>query len=125
MLKAYVYQGCSTCRNALKWLMSHQIDFYEIPIRETPPKMSKLQSMLKAKGGYVRTLFNTSGLDYRALGLKDTLPTMPPSEALKLLAKNGNLVNRPFMIDERQGVYLTGFKEAEWQAALLNQKRPT
>ncbi len=119
MLKAYVYQGCSTCRNAIKWLKSRQIDFKEVPIRETPPTMDELQAMLQSKDGDVRALFNTSGLDYRALGLKDTLPTMPQPEALKLLSKNGNLVKRPFVLEERKGVYLTGFKEAEWKAALL------
>ncbi|MCE9518094.1 MAG: arsenate reductase family protein [Verrucomicrobia bacterium] len=125
MLKAYVYQGCSTCRNALKWLKSHHIEFHETPIRETPPTLSELQTMLKARGGEVRALFNTSGLDYRALGLKDTLPTMPQSESLKLLSQNGNLVKRPFALDEKTGVALNGFNESEWQAAFLNQKRPT
>ena len=120
MLKAYVYQGCSTCRNAIKWLKAHHIEFDEVPIRETPPTMVELQAVLKSKGGDVRALFNTSGLDYRALGLKDTLPAMPQTEALHLLSQNGNLVKRPFVIDERNGVHLIGFKEAEWKAALSN-----
>lgn len=119
MLKAYVYQGCSTCRNAIKWLDLHQISHKEIPIRETPPTLGELKAMLNAKGGEVRSLFNTSGLDYRALGLKDTLLTMPQSESLKLLSQNGNLVKRPFALDETTGLALNGFKEAEWQAALL------
>lgn len=121
MLKAYVYHGCSTCRKAVKWLKTHRIGFVEVPIRETPPSMRELQSVLRARGGEVRALFNTSGLDYRALGLKDSLASMPQAEALKLLSQNGNLVRRPFVIDEPNGVHLTGFKESEWSAALLER----
>jgi arsenate reductase (glutaredoxin) len=119
MLRIYAYQGCSTCRNALKWLRAHKIDFEEIAIRETPPALGELRSVLRAKRGEIRALFNTSGLDYRALRLKDALPGMAESEALKLLENNGKLVKRPFAIDEARGVHLTGFKEPEWKAALL------
>jgi arsenate reductase len=117
MLKVYAYKGCSTCRNAIKWLQSQEVKFEEVAIRETPPSVSELKSMLKSKGE-LRALFNTSGMDYRELGMKDKLPTMSEAEALELLASNGNLVKRPFAIDARTGVVLNGFKEAEWTAAL-------
>jgi len=118
MLKFYAYQGCSTCRAATKWLGAHDIAFNEAAIRETPPSVPELKAMLAAKGGDLRPLFNTSGLDYRAMNLKEKLPAMTVAEALKLLSENGNLVKRPFALDLKAGVFLTGFKEPEWQAAL-------
>lgn len=119
MLKTYAYSGCSTCKNALKWLKQHAVAFEEIAIRETPPSLAELKSMLAAYDGDLRRLFNTSGMDYRALGLKDKLPGMSTDAALKLLAENGNLVKRPFAIDAKRKVHLVGFKEDEWKAALL------
>ncbi|OYW77174.1 MAG: ArsC family transcriptional regulator [Verrucomicrobia bacterium 12-59-8] len=118
MLKVYAYSGCSTCKNALKWLKQHSIVFEEIAIRETPPSMAELKAMLAAYEGDLRRLFNVSGMDYRSLGLKDTLPGMSTDEALGLLAGNGNLVKRPFAIDAGKKVFLVGFKEAEWEGAL-------
>ncbi|MBB5037218.1 arsenate reductase family protein [Prosthecobacter dejongeii] len=118
MLKVYAYQGCSTCKNALKWLKAQGIAHQEIAIRETPPTVPELRSMLAAKGDDLRPLFNTSGQDYRALGMKDKLPAMSTDEALAMLAENGNLVKRPFALDETAGVHLVGFKEKEWAAAL-------
>jgi len=118
MLKIYAYSGCSTCKNALKWLKQHAIPCEEIAIRETPPSLMELKAMLAAHGGDLRRLFNTSGMDYRALGLKDKLPAMSADSALHLLAENGNLVKRPFVIDSKNKVHLVGFKEDEWKAAL-------
>lgn len=118
MLKVYAYQGCSTCKNALKWLKAQGIPHQELAIRETPPSIPELRAMLAAKSGDLRPLFNTSGQDYRAMGLKDTLPGMSTDEALKLLNSNGNLVKRPFVLDEEKGIFLVGFKEAEWETVL-------
>ncbi|MCX6854886.1 MAG: arsenate reductase family protein [Verrucomicrobia bacterium] len=118
-MKLFTYQGCSTCKSAVKWLRSHDIAFTEIPIRETAPSVPELAAMLKAQGDELRLLFNTSGQDYRALGMKDTLPSMSTSEALKLLSENGNLVKRPFAIDATKGLYLVGFKEEVWAKELL------
>lgn len=118
MFKVYAYSGCSTCKNALKWLKAHAITFEEIAIRATPPSLVELKAMLAAYDGDLRRLFNVSGQDYRALGLKDTLPTMSTDAALKLLADNGNLVKRPFAIDTANSVHLVGFKEPEWQKTL-------
>jgi arsenate reductase len=117
MLKIYAYAGCSTCRNALKWLKSHSISFQEIPIRETPPSIAELKRMLAARDNDLRALFNTSGMDYRAQGLKEKLPAMAADQALKMLSENGNLVKRPLAIDSAGGVCLNGFKEPEWKAA--------
>lgn len=121
MLKVYAYTGCSTCKNALKWLKAHAMTFEEIAIRETPPSLAELQAMMAAYEGDLRRLFNVSGQDYRNLGLKDKLPAMPVDAALKLLAGNGNLVKRPFAIDAKSQVHLVGFKEDEWQAALAKR----
>lgn len=118
MLTVYTYQGCSTCRKATQWLRATGIEFSEKPIRETPPSLAELQAMLQEKGGTVRALFNTSGLDYRALGLKESLPGLSADGALRLLAGNGNLIKRPFAIDPGRGVYLIGFREDDWSAAL-------
>ena len=86
-------------------------------IRETPPDKEELDRALKQLGGDIRKLFNTSGMDYRALGMKEKLPSMSDDEAISLLSKNGNLVKRPFVIGN--GVVLTGFKPEAWKDALL------
>jgi arsenate reductase len=116
MLTVYVYQKCSTCRDALKWLDQHQIAYEVKAIRETPPTSAELTAALRAFGGDLRKIFNTSGMDYRALGLKDQLPTMSEVAALDLLSKNGNLVKRPFLIGD--GKVLVGFKEPDWGKTL-------
>ncbi len=117
MLKVYTYAKCDTCRKAVKFLRGNGIAFQEIPIRETPPSLTELDAMLQAENGEIRRLFNTSGTDYRALGLSATLPALGRAEALALLAGNGNLVKRPFALGD--GVFLVGFDEAAWREALL------
>lgn len=116
MLKVYAYQKCSTCRDALSWLGQHGVPHTVAAIRETPPTRAELEAALDHHGGDIRKLFNTSGIDYRALGLKDKLPAMTRSEAITLLAENGNLVKRPFVIGG--GKALTGFKPEVWQKEL-------
>lgn len=118
MLKLYAYSGCSTCKNAIKWLNAHKIPFEEIAIRTTPPSLGELKAMLAAHHGELRRLFNTSGQDYRALQIKDKLPTMSLEAALDLLATNGNLAKRPFVIDTKRAIHLLGFKEDEWHRVL-------
>lgn len=117
MLKVYTYAKCDTCRKAVKFLKAYDVAFQEVPIRETPPTMAELKAMLAARGGELRKLFNTSGLDYKAQGLSTKLPTLSENEALQLLAGNGNLVKRPFAISK--DVHLTGFDEAAWRTALV------
>lgn len=116
MVKVYAYRNCGTCREGLKWLKQRGIEHEVIAIREQPPSQEELSLALNAMGGEVRRLFNTSGADYRELGLKDRLPTMDASAACALLASNGNLVKRPFVI--RGNTVLTGFKADEWERTL-------
>lgn len=116
MLTVYAYQKCSTCRDAQKWLTARGIPHEVKAIRETPPTVTDLKTVLQATGGDIRKLFNTSGVDYRELGMKDKLPAMSEAEALKLLSTNGNLVKRPFALGG--GKALVGFKESDWAAAL-------
>jgi arsenate reductase len=116
MLTVYCYQNCSTCRDALKWLAERGIAHTVKPIRETPPSVGELRTALEAFDGDLRKLFNTSGMDYRELGLKDQLPTMTAAAAFELLTRNGNLVKRPFLIGD--GKVLVGFKPAVWASAL-------
>ncbi len=116
MLTVYCYKKCSTCRDAIKWLDGQGLAYQVKAIRETPPTPAELATALKAAGGDLRKLFNTSGMDYRALGLKDQLPAMSEAAAFELLSKNGNLVKRPFLIGD--GKVLVGFKEPEWEKVL-------
>lgn len=118
MLKVYHYEKCSTCRNALKWLDARGIGYDAIPIRETPPTADELRAALRATGKPLKSVVNTSGMDYRALGLKDRLPSMTDDAALDLLATNGMLVKRPFALDVEHGIYLNGFREKDWTEAL-------
>ncbi|HVU32242.1 MAG TPA: Spx/MgsR family RNA polymerase-binding regulatory protein [Opitutaceae bacterium] len=115
-LKIYTLSTCDTCRRALQWLRQHEVAVDEQPIREHPPTTAELRAMLAAQAGVVRRLFNTSGRDYRALGIGERLDSMPVEEAIKLLSTNGNLVKRPFLIGP--GVALVGFDEVAWRAAL-------
>lgn len=119
MLQFYAYQACSTCRKARQWLEEQGVAFQEVPIRETPPSVHELKSALDASGGNVRALFNVSGMDYRAMDLKDKLAHMDIDQALKLLSSNGNLVKRPFVIDLDRQIHLIGFKEPLWRQVLL------
>jgi len=113
-VKIYEYKGCGTCRKALKWLEAKGIEIERVAIRERPPSKAELKRMLKAYDGNLRALFNTSGGDYRAMNMKEKLTKLSKTEAIDLLAGNGNLVKRPFMMTKHDGV--VGFNEAEWTA---------
>ena len=116
MPRLYVYEKCDTCRRALKFLAAHGVKAKIIPIREQPPTKVELQRMLKILGGDLRKLFNTSGVDYKALGLKDKLSGMSATAAIEVLSKNGNLVKRPFLLTKASGT--VGFKEEIWRELL-------
>ncbi|MCB1089328.1 MAG: arsenate reductase family protein [Verrucomicrobiae bacterium] len=118
-MKLYTYSGCGTCKKAVKWLKQQGIDLPEIPIREQPPSPAELRKMLTHLGGDRRQLFNTSGQDYRALNLKESLPSLSDDEAIELLASNGNLIKRPFLLTPKGGT--TGFKEEEWGSLIANR----
>lgn len=111
-----VYRKCSTCQKALKWLEEHNVEFDERPIVEENPSYEELKSWYTKSGMPLKKFFNTSGLLYKDMGLKDKLPTMSEDEQLKLLATNGMLVKRPLVIGE--DFVLTGFREKEWEEHL-------
>ncbi len=111
-MKMYGYKGCGTCKKANKWLADNGVELAEIPIRETPPSLAELKRMLGYMGGDLKKLFNTSGGDYRTLGISEKLPKLSESEALSLLASNGNLVKRPFLLTKKGGT--VGFKPEVW-----------
>src|SRR5689334_10513205 len=95
-LKLYGYKNCSTCKKALAFLKDRDLAFTEVDITTTPPTLAELRALAKSVG--VRKLFNTSGQVYREMGLGDRLKTMAEDEALALLAANGRLVKRPFLV---------------------------
>lgn len=116
-MKLYHYPKCSTCRKAIAFIKSQHLEPTLIDISEKPPTKSQLKAMLAVYEGNIRKLFNTSGVQYRELGMKDRLPTMTNNEAIDLLASNGMLVKRPFLVaDAKQGA--VGFKQEEWEALL-------
>lgn len=94
-------------------MLENNIDFERAAIRETPPTVEELEKMLGFMDGELKKLFNSSGQEFRKLNLKEKLPTLSQKEALELLASNGNLVKRPFVIGSDKGI--VGFKEEFWQ----------
>lgn len=111
-MKVYALENCSTCRKALAYLKSTGRDHTVVPIREKPPTKAELRTMLTTYEGKLAKLFNTAGRDYRALKLGARLPRMSKDEALDLLAGNGNLLKRPFVLVGNTG--MVGFKLEEW-----------
>ncbi|MBQ8198330.1 MAG: arsenate reductase family protein [Lachnospiraceae bacterium] len=108
-----VYRKCSTCIRALKWLEENQIAFDERPIVEQNPTYEELKAWHRMSGLPLKKFFNTSGLIYKDMQLKDKLPQMTEEEQLQLLATDGKLVKRPLVVGD--GFVLTGFKESEWE----------
>lgn len=107
-----VYRKCSTCMKALKWLDDNNIEFTERPMKEENPSYEELKAWYERSGLPLKKFFNTSGLLYKDMKLKDKLPTMTEDEQLQLLASDGMLVKRPLVVGD--DYVLTGFKEAEW-----------
>lgn len=116
-LKVYYYDGCGTCRKAIRFLDTHGLDYQLIDIREKPPTLTELKKMLAHLGHEVRRLFNTSGRDYRSMNLKDKISDMSHDEIVKLMRTNGNLIRRPFVVGE--DTLLIGFIPEVWEAKLL------
>ena len=112
------YPPCSTCKKAQTWLDSHGIAYTPRHIKEQNPTFEELSYWYQISGLPLKKFFNTSGLVYKALGLKDKLPTMTEEEQLRLLATDGMLVKRPLIITDDE-VVLTGFRESDWEDALL------
>lgn len=111
------YPKCSTCQKARKWLEANHLEFTERHIVEDNPSYEELKKWYAESGLPLKKFFNTSGMLYKEMQLKDKLPTMSEEEQLKLLATNGMLVKRPLTVNGN--TILTGFKEAEWEKALL------
>lgn len=110
------YPKCSTCQKAKKWLDAHKVMYTDRHIVENNPTYEELKEWYKRSGLPLKKFFNTSGLVYKEMQLKDKLATMSEEEQLKLLAINGMLVKRPLIVDEE--IVLIGFKEAEWAEKL-------
>lgn len=112
------YPPCSTCKKAKKWLDDHGMSYTARHIKEENPTYEELRRWLEASGLSVKKFFNTSGLQYKALGLKEKLPQMSEDEQLRLLSSDGMLVKRPIVVTEN-GSVLVGFREEQWTQTLL------
>ena len=112
------YPPCSTCQKARKWLDGHGIAYTARHIKNENPSYEELKGWYEASNLPLKKFFNTSGLVYKNLGLKDRLPAMSEEEQLRLLASDGMLVKRPLVV-ANNGRVLTGFREKEWSEALL------
>lgn len=112
------YPKCSTCKKAKKWLDDHGVEYIDRHIVEDNPMAAELSEWHAKSGLPVRRFFNASGMKYRELGIKAKLDAgMSDEECFELLATDGMLVKRPLVVSD--GFVLVGFKEAEWEAALL------
>lgn len=110
------YERCTTCKRAKAWLIDRGIAFTERPIKEENPSLEELRQWYQRSGLPLKKFFNTSGLLYKSMELKDKLPTMTEEEQLRLLATDGMLVKRPMLIMEDK--VLVGFRENEWAEVL-------
>ncbi len=110
------YPRCSTCKRAKKWLEENNIDFMERNIVEEIPKVEELNEWIKKSGHEIKKWFNTSGLKYKELNLKEKLDTMNDKEKIELLASDGMLIKRPILVSDK-GI-LIGFKEDNWKQLL-------
>ena len=113
MLKFICYPRCTTCQRAQKWLDDNGIKYELRDIKLDKPSLDELTEWYKTSGLPLKKFFNTSGLLYKSLELKDKLPMMTESEMLELLSSDGMLVKRPILVGD--GFVLVGFKEAEWK----------
>ncbi|MBQ3089140.1 MAG: arsenate reductase family protein [Oscillospiraceae bacterium] len=111
------YPKCSTCKKAAQWLTGKGIDCVSRDIRLDRPSLEELSRWQELSGLPMKKFFNTSGQQYKALGLKDRLPTMSRQEQLELLSSDGMLVKRPILV--REDTVLVGFRESAWEQALL------
>lgn len=110
------YPKCSTCQKARKWLNEHKLEYTERNIVEENPTYDELKAWYKQSGLPLKKFFNTNGMIYKEMQLKDKLPLMSEEEQLKILATNGMLVKRPIVISGDK--VMVGFKEAEWEVLL-------
>ena len=111
------YPKCTTCMKAKKWLDDHHIDYIERHIKEDNPSAAELRTWHRQSGLPLKKFFNTSGLLYKSLQLKDKLPGMTDDEMYSILVSDGMLVKRPLIITQNK--ILIGFKEKEWEESLV------
>ncbi len=116
MIKFICYPKCTTCQEAKKWLDDNKIQYELRDIKEDNPSFEELSAWYEISGLSLKKFFNTSGLLYKSMNLKDKLPTMSEEEQLNLLSTDGMLVKRPLVIGE--DFVLVGFKESEWSEEL-------
>ena len=116
MLLFIQYPPCSTCQKAKRWLDERGVTYTNRHIKEQNPSYEELKAWYETSGLPLKKFFNTSGLLYKSMNLKDRLPAMTEEEQLRLLATDGMLVKRPVLVTEK-GI-LTGFKEADWDDLL-------
>ena len=114
-LRVFEYAKCDSCRRALRFLDEKKVGYEKSDITLNPPSLGELKQMLSYQGE-IRKLFNTSGIAYKELKLSEKLPKLSESEALSLLASNGRLVKRPFVLGNNFG--LLGFRQPEWEKVL-------
>ena len=112
MIKFICYPKCTTCQKAKKWLDDNKIEYELRDIKEDNPTLEELTAWYEQSGLPLKKFFNTSGLLYNSMELKDKLPTMSEEEQLRLLATDGMIVKRPLVIGK--DFVLVGFKESEW-----------
>ncbi len=111
------YPKCSTCQKAKKWLETNHIDFEARHIVENTPTVDELQNWIHKSGLEIKKFFNTSGLVYKNMNLKEKLDLMTDEEKIKLLASNGMLIKRPLLIGE--DFVLVGFREKAWEEKIV------
>ena len=117
MMKFYGYSKCSTVRKAKNWLKDNNLQFEEIDLVENTPNKEELKHMYEVSGYELKKFFNTSGMKYRELGLKDIVKNESDDKLLEILASDGMLIKRPLLFDGEN--VLLGFKEEEWKEKLL------
>ena len=114
MIKFICYPKCTTCQKAKKWLDDNKIEYEFRDVKLDNPTLDELREWYEQSGLPLRKFFNTSGLLYKSLDLKNKLPAMTDDEMLRLLATDGMLVKRPLLVGD--DFVLVGFKEAEWKS---------
>ena len=119
MIKLYGYTKCSTVKKAKNWLKENNLEFEDIDMVQNPPSKEELKSIYKTRGYDIKKFFNTSGMKYRELGLKDIVKTESDDKLLEILVSDGMLIKRPLLLDGKN--VLLGFKEDVWKSTLLKE----
>ncbi|ABJ68116.1 arsenate reductase family protein [Pediococcus pentosaceus] len=116
MTTFYCYSKCSTCKKAEKWLQEHDVSYGKIDLVEQPPTKEQMLNIFSKSNQKLRYFFNTSGIDYRKMGLKDKVEMMTKEQAATLMSKNGKLIKRPLMVDDTKVTcgFNVGVYEENW-----------